>query len=85
MFDNYIITFVDQCEIILGFTIADDDDADYAELFLWYSWPTKERIALLPTATIVRDPHHCESPTHRKQDLNLRRTWVQGLLYDVVQ
>ena len=50
-----------------------DDDDD--ELFLWYGWPTKG----------VRDPHHRESPTRREQDLNLRRTWVQALLNEVVQ
>ena len=28
--------------------------------------------------TIVRDPHHRESPTRREQGLNLRRTGVQA-------
>ena len=32
-------------------------------------WLTKERhLALFPARTIVRDPQHCESPTHHKQD-----------------
>ena len=31
-------------------------------------------LALFPAGTIVRDPHHCESLTHRKQSLNLHRT-----------
>ena len=37
-------------------------------------WLTDERrLALFPAGTIVRDPHHRESLTRRKQDLNLRR------------
>ena len=52
-----------------------DDDDD--ELFLWYGWPTKG-VALFPAGTIVRDPHHRESPTRREQGLNLRRIWVQA-------
>ena len=40
-----------------------DDD----ELVLWYGWPTKG-VALFPAVTIVRDPHHRESPTRREQD-----------------
>ena len=43
--------------------MIDDDD----ELFLW-------RLALFPAGTIVRDPHHRESPTRREQGLSLRRT-----------
>ena len=55
------------------------------ELF-FVVWLTDERrLALFPAATIVRDPHHRESPTRRQQDLNLRRTWVQALLNEVVQ
>ena len=38
------------------------------------------RLVLFPAGTIVRDPHHIESPTRREQDLNLRRTSVQALL-----
>ena len=38
-------------------------------------WLTDERrLALFPAGTIVRDPHHRESPTRREQGLNLRRT-----------
>ena len=38
-------------------------------------WVTDERcLALFTAGAIVRDPHHCESPTCREQDLNLRRT-----------
>ena len=43
-------------------------------------WLTDERrLALFPAGTIVRDPHHRESLTRRKQDLNLRRAWVLKL------
>ena len=31
-------------------------------------------LALFSTGTIVRDPHHLESPIHREKDLNLQRT-----------
>ena len=34
----------------------------------------RKALALFPTGTIVRDPHHLESPTRREKDLNLRRT-----------
>ena len=42
---------------------------DYDELFLrsGQSGPS-------PAGTIVRDPHHCKSPTRLEQGLNLRRT-----------
>ena len=44
-------------------------------------WLTDERrLALFPAGTTVRDPHHRESLTRRKQDLNLCRTWVQSLM-----
>ena len=33
----------------------------------------KASLALFPSGTTVRDPHHRESPTRRKQGLNLRR------------
>ena len=45
----------------------------------------ERRLALFPAWTIVRDPHHRESPTRREQDLNLCRTLVQALLNEVVQ
>ena len=44
------------------------------ELFLWYGLTEERRLALFPAGTIVRDPHHRESPTRREQGLNLRRT-----------
>ena len=34
----------------------------------------RKGVALFSAGTIVIDPHHCESPTRRGQDLNLRRT-----------
>ena len=37
-------------------------------------------LALFPAGTIVRDPHHRESPTCHEQGLNLRRTWVQAVV-----
>ena len=52
-----------------------DDDDDDDKLFLLYGWPTKGK-ALFPAGTIVRVPHHRESPTCREQDLNLDRTWI---------
>ena len=40
-------------------------------------WLTDERrLVLFSAGTIVRDPHHRESPTRGKQELNLRRAWV---------
>ena len=37
-------------------------------------WLTDERrLALFPARTIVRDPHHRESPARREQGLNLRK------------
>ena len=57
-----------------------DDDDD--ELFLWYD---ERCLDLFPAGTIVRDPHHREFPTRREQHLNLRRTWVQVSLNEVVQ
>ena len=57
-------------------TMSDDD-----ELFL-----TDERcLALFPTGTIARDPHHRESLTRRQQDLNLRKSWVQTLLNELAK
>ena len=44
------------------------------ELLVWLWLTDERRLALFTAGTIVRDPHHRESPTRRKQDLNLRRT-----------
>ena len=44
-------------------------------------WLTdKRRLALSPAGTIVRDPHHLESPTRREQDLNPRRNLSSGFV-----
>ena len=49
-------------------------------------WLTgKRRLALFPTRTIVRDPHHYEFPTCPKQDLNHSKIWIQTLLNEAVQ
>ena len=49
-------------------------------------WMTKERrLALFSAGAIVRYPHHRKSLTCRGQGLNLRRTWVQAWLNEVVQ
>ena len=46
-----------------------------AELNCFVVWLTDERhLSLFPAGTIVRDPHHRESPTHHEQDMNLHRT-----------
>ena len=48
--------------------MIDDDD-------VFVVWLTDESgLALFRAETIVRDPHHRESLTRRKQDLNLRGT-----------
>ena len=44
-------------------------------------WLTEEkRLALFQAGTIVRDPHHRESPTRHKHDLNLRRNLSSGFV-----
>ena len=49
-------------------------------------WLTDEkRLALFPSWTTGRNPHHHEYLTRREQDLNLRRTCVQAVLNEVVQ
>ena len=44
----------------------------------------QRHLTLFLAQTIVRDRHHCQSPTRWKQDLNLRRTLTQTLLNEVV-
>ena len=46
-----------------------DDDDDDDELFLRNSWLTQG---------VGRNTHHCRSPTHCEQDLNLRRILSWG-------
>ena len=49
-------------------------------------WLTNEgHLALFTVRTILREPHHCKSVTLHEQDLNLRRTWVEDLLSEVVE
>ena len=60
-----------------------DDDDDDDELFCGIvDW--RKTFSLFPVENIVRDPHYRKSPTHRAQDLNVRRTWVQAFLNEVV-
>ena len=54
---------------ILTLPFVSDDDDD--ELFCGM---VDRQKALFPAGTIVRSPHHRESPTRREQGLNLRRT-----------
>ena len=46
----------------------------FCNLILILILTDERRLALFPARTIVRDPHYRESPTYRKQDLNLHRT-----------
>ena len=53
---------------------------------IFVAWLTEERrLDSFPAGTIIKDPHHRQSPTRREQDLNLHITWVQALLNEVVQ
>ena len=45
--------------------LFDDDD----ELFCFFGMVGRRKVG-----TVVRDPHHRESPTRREQDMNLHRT-----------
>ena len=38
-------------------------------------WTDERRLALLPAGTIVRDPHHRESPTRSEQDKLIFEWW----------
>ena len=50
------------------------DLENLADLIVFVVWLTdKKHLALFPAGTIVRDPHHPESPTCREQDLHLCR------------
>ena len=53
----------------IGPAAADDDDELYCGMA-----DRQKTFSLFPAGTIVRDPHHSESPTRREQGLNLRRT-----------
>ena len=57
----------------------------YADELFFVVWLTDEKhIVLFPAGIIVRNPNHRKSKTHRELDLNLRQTWVQVLLNEVV-
>ena len=44
-------------------------------------WGTDERrLALFPAGTIVRDPHHRESPTHGEQGFEPAQNLSSGLV-----
>ena len=61
------------------FNYSDDDDDN--ELHLWNDWATKDvKLYLLPEPL----SHNRKPPTRRKQVLNLRRTWVQTLLNEMI-
>ena len=45
--------------------------------FFIFLLTSERRLALFPGGAIVRDAHHCKSPTCREQDLNLRWTYVE--------
>ena len=60
----------------------------FPEAYIWWwivfvVWLTDERrLVLFPAWTIVRDPHHRESPTRRQQDMNcaepeFRLSWIK--------
>ena len=67
-----------------GYLIHGDDHDEWWIVFV--VWLTEEkRLALFPAGTTIKDPHHRKSPTRRKQDLNLRRTWVHAFLNEVEQ
>ena len=76
--DNGVLTFLQTDEVLYEFSYH------VGPLHRWrwmvfVVWLTEERrLALFPAGTIVRDPHHRESPTRPEQGLNLRRTWVQA-------
>ena len=45
----------------------------------------RKAFSLISSQTIVRDPHHQESPTRREQEFKLDRTQVQAELNEAVQ
>ena len=52
---------------------GDDDDDDDDEFFCSMV-NRRKALALFPAETIVRDPHHGESPARNDQVLKMRRT-----------
>ena len=58
----------------------------------WWWWTIfmecltgKRYLAWFSAGTVVRDSHYLKYSIRRKQDMNLRRTWIQALLSEVVQ
>ena len=69
-------------DLVFGDDGDDDDDDDE---FFCSMVNRRKALALFPAETIVRDPHHGESPARNDQVLKMRRTWVQTYLNEVVQ
>ena len=59
-------------DLVFGDDGDDDDDDD--DEFLCSMVNRRKVLALFPAETIVRDPHHGESPARNDQVLNMRRT-----------
>ena len=72
-------------DLVFGDDGDDDDDDDDDDEFFCSMVNRRKALALFPAKTIVRDPHHGESPARNDQVLNMRRTWVQTYLNEVVQ
>ena len=64
--------------VMMMMMVMNDTDDDYDD-------DDEKRLALFPSGTIVRDPHHWKSPTRREHVLNLCRTLVQASLNEDVQ
>ena len=58
-------------DLVFGDDGDDDDDDDE---FFCSMVNRRKALALFPAETIVRDPHHGESPARNDQVLNMRRT-----------
>ena len=46
-------------------------------------WTKKERQALFPAGTTIKNIHNCKYPTSREKDIKPHRVWVQTLLDEV--
>ena len=56
---------------VIKLSLFDDDDDDDDFFAVWLT--AERRLALFPAGSIVRDPNHHKSPTHREQGLKLRK------------
>ena len=54
---------------VIKLSLFDDDDDEFFAVWL----TDKRGLALFPAGSIVRDPNHHKSPTHREQGLKLRK------------